>query len=46
MFGCKCPHLLQVLRLRDTLNEDQDGLEPALNKYLLISILWKVHEYT
>jgi hypothetical protein len=44
MFGCECPHLLQVVRIRDTLDEDQDELGPVLNKYLLMSILWKVHE--
>ena len=44
MFGCGCPCLLQVVRLRDTLDKDQDRLEPALNKYLLMSILWKVHK--
>jgi hypothetical protein len=44
MFGCECPHLLQVVRIRDTLDEDQDELGPALNKYLLMSILWRVHE--
>ena len=44
MFGGECPHLLQVVRIRNTLDEDQDELGPALNKYLLMSILWKVHE--
>ena len=44
MLGGECPHLLQVVRPRDTLDEDQDELGPVLDKYLLMSILWKVHK--
>ena len=44
MFGSGCPHLLQVVRLRDALDKNKDIMEPALNKYLLMSVLWKVHK--
>ena len=44
MFGNVCPHLLQVVRLRDTLDDNQDVLEPAQDKYLLLTVLWRVHE--
>ena len=44
MFGSVCPHLLQVVRLRDALDDNHDVLDPALNKYLLLTILWRVHE--
>ena len=44
MFGSVCPHLLQVMRLRDALDDNQDILEPAFDKYLLMTILWRMHE--
>ena len=44
MFGSQCPHLLLVVRLRDVLDENQDALEPLLDRHLRLSVLWKVHE--
>jgi hypothetical protein len=44
MFGYVCPHLLQVVRLRDALDDNQDVLDLALDKYLLLTILWRVHK--
>ncbi len=44
MFGGDCPHLLLVVRLRDALDKNEDTLEPALDRYLRLTILWKVHE--
>ncbi len=34
MFGSSCKHLLQVLRLRDALDENEEELELALCKFL------------
>ena len=43
MFGSNCPHLIQVIRLRDALDENEIELELALCKHLRLSILWKIH---
>ena len=44
MFGSECRHLLQVVRLRDSLDDNEEELELAMCKFLRLSILWKVHE--
>jgi hypothetical protein len=39
LFESICPHLIQVVRLRDAIDENEDTLEPALDKYLLLTTL-------
>jgi hypothetical protein len=43
LFGSYCSHLIQVIRLRDALDDNEEELELALCRYLRLSILWKVH---
>ena len=44
LVGDECPHLLEVVRLRDCLDENEERLEPVLLEHLLLTILWRVHE--
>ena len=44
MFGSNCRHLIQVVQLRDSLDENKEELELAMCRYLRLSILWKVHK--
>jgi hypothetical protein len=44
LFGSWCPHLLMVTKLRDVLYDLEEDLDRALDKYLCLTILWKVHE--
>ena len=42
--GDECSHLLEVIRLRDGLDENEERLEPVLTDHLLLTVLWRVHE--
>ena len=42
LVGDECLHLLEVVRLRDSLDENEERLEPVLLEHLLLTILWRV----
>jgi len=44
VFGDWCPHLLMVIRLRDTLCDLESELEFSLDRHLCLTLLWRVHE--
>ncbi len=44
MFESDCPHLINVIQLRDVLVQHERVLESSITPPLMINILWKVHQ--